>query len=165
MIIMGIDPGTARVGWSIISSLKGSCTPRSYGLVSTEQTETLESRLSEIYDAVQTLCRTHKPDVVSVEDLYFSTNVKTAIAVAQARGAILTAVAKLGIPVFSYSPLVIKRTVTGSGKADKKQVTDMVVRLLKLPGPPKPDDTADALAIALTHAYTVRFEGGKNTYD
>ena len=163
MIIMGIDPGTARIGWSIIACEKGSCTPKSYGLITTDQSDAPEMRLSALFDAIQKLCQTYAPQVVAIEDIFFSTNVKTAISVAQARGAILAAVAKKGVPLFSYSPLVVKRTVTGSGKADKKQMTSMVVRLLKLSSPPKPDDTADALAIALTHAYTVRFEKGTAT--
>lgn len=163
MIIMGIDPGTARIGWSIIECHKGSCAPKTYGLISTSQTDAPEIRLLSLFEAVETLCLKHKPDAAAVEDLFFATNAKTAIAVGQARGTILTALAKSDIPVYSYSPLAVKRTITGNGNADKKQITDMVVRLLKLSAPPKPDDTADALAIALTHAHTVRFEKGTTT--
>jgi crossover junction endodeoxyribonuclease RuvC len=158
MIIMGIDPGFARIGWSIITPEHGHITPVAFGCVETKKEKTLENRLCEIYDALETLLKKYKPDCMAVEDLFFSTNAKTAIAVGQSRGVVLLSAAKHYIPVISYSPLAVKLAITGSGKADKVQVSRMVVLTLKLDKTPKLDDTTDALAIAMTHAYSYKIK-------
>jgi crossover junction endodeoxyribonuclease RuvC len=154
MIIMGIDPGVARVGWAIISA--GSTPPKAiaYGCISTNQSETHEKRLLACYSATCTLFSKYKPDVVSMEELFFSKNVSTAIHVGEGRGVLLLASAKHNTPVISYSPSRVKQTVCGDGKASKVQIQRMVKRILHLIEIPKPDDAADALAIALTHAYS-----------
>lgn len=162
MIILGIDPGIERTGWGIISFQKSIPTSVAYGCIFTLKSTSFEDRLVQIYNNITELCISHNPDMVSIEELFFSTNVKTAITVAQARGAVLCAIGQRSIPVVSYSPLVIKETITGSGKADKTQMQKMVKLLLKLPDIPKPDDTADALAIALTHCYRHRMERIRN---
>jgi crossover junction endodeoxyribonuclease RuvC len=156
MTIMGLDPGFARVGWAIIQSDGSRVDARAFGCIETEKTTQPEVRLKEVFDATRTLLKTHKPDCVSIEELYFSNNAKTAIGVGQSRGVLLLAAATHHIPVVSYSPLTIKRAITGDGNADKKQVTRMIVLTLKLKEAPKLDDTADALAIAMTHAYSYR---------
>lgn len=156
MIILGIDPGIARIGWAAMKTNSPEPIPLSYGCITTEKTEEPEVRLLQIYEAILLLCKKFTPGCMSVEDLYFATNAKTAIGVGQSRGVILLAAAKQKIPVVSYSPLTIKRTITGDGKADKKQVERMVTRILKLKVTPTPDDAADALAIAMTHAYSYK---------
>ena len=113
-----------------------------------------EARITEVFRQMQTIIQVHKPDAVSVEELFFNTNQKTGIIVAEARGVLLLAASLAGIPIFEYTPLQIKSAVVGYGRADKKQVITMVTMLLKLDKPPKPDDTADALAAALCHAHS-----------
>lgn len=158
MRILGIDPGTARIGWAVIETNGGRITIRGYGCLETPAGDTPEHRLLSVFNQTRSLISTHKPDEVSMEDLFFATNAKTAIQVGQARGVLLLAAAMDIIPVASYSPLSVKLTICGDGKAEKKQVEKMVTRLLQLPAPPKPDDTADALAIALTHAWSWRMK-------
>lgn len=158
MIILGLDPGTARVGWGVIGSKSTAWEAIGYGLIETDKSLLAEQRLGDIYTSLQTLLTRYKPDAISIEDLYFATNAKTAIAVGQARGVLLLACGKTKKPIASYSPLAVKRTVTGDGKADKQQVQYMVTKLLHLKETPKPDDVADALAIALTHAYTYKLK-------
>jgi crossover junction endodeoxyribonuclease RuvC len=158
MKILGVDPGTARVGWGVIEEVGGKILARSYGCITTEKTDDLPDRLAQIYSAFRLLLRKYQPDQVSVEDLFFSNNVKTAIAVGQARGVILLASAQAHLPVFSYGPMTVKKTISGSGAAGKDQVTKMVVRLLNLKEVPKPDDTADALAIAVTHGFSYKMK-------
>ena len=155
MIIMGIDPGLATVGFGIISASGGTRFEAiEYGAVLTPAGEKVPDRLAEIFDNVSQLVKTYKPDAVSVERLYFNTNEKTAINVAQARGVILLA-ARLGnVPIYEYTPLQIKQALTGYGRAEKKQIMYMVKTVLKLESEPKPDDTADALAAAICHAYS-----------
>jgi len=158
MIILGIDPGIARVGWAVVETGNPDPKPLSFGCITTEKEEKPEIRLQQIHNAITLLCKKFKPDCMSVEDLFFATNAKTAIGVGQSRGVILLAAAQSKVPVISYSPLAVKRAITGDGKADKKQVTQMVVRILKLKIAPKLDDTADALAIAMTHAYSYKMK-------
>jgi crossover junction endodeoxyribonuclease RuvC len=158
MIIMGLDPGIARVGWAILNIQKGKLSPLSYGCITTDKGLDHPIRLLQIYDAVYHLLTKYHPDCFAVEELFFSTNAKTAIGVGQSRGVVLLAAAKTATPVVSYSPLAVKRAVCGDGKADKNQVGRMVTRILKLRKMPKPDDTADALAIAMTHAYSYRIK-------
>lgn len=154
MIILGLDPGTARVGWGVIQTNKTNYKSIAYGLIETDKDMLAEDRLNDIFEAVNTLIKHYTPDAVSIEDLFFSTNAKTAIAVGQARGVLLLACARHHLKTTSYSPLTIKRAITGDGKADKRQVQYMVTKQLHLLETPKPDDVADALAIALTHAFS-----------
>ena len=156
MIIMGIDPGTARLGWGVIEKNKSITSPIVFGCITT-QPEAPELRLAVIYKELSGLLKKHKPEALAIEDLFFATNAKTVIPVAQARGVALLSASQAKIPVTSYTPLVIKQTITGSGRAEKEQVQKMVQILLKLKEVPKPDDTADALAVALTHAFTKKF--------
>lgn len=158
MIILGLDPGTARVGWGVIEAHNATYESVAYGLIETDKDMLAEDRLKEIFNAMQMLIKQYKPETVSIEDLYFSTNAKTAIAVGQARGVLLLACASHHIKTASYSPLTIKRAITGDGKADKGQVQYMVTKQLHLLEIPKPDDVADALAIALTHAFSYRMK-------
>lgn len=158
MIIMGIDPGIARVGWAAITEKNSIIRPIGFGCIETEKEKNGETRLLEIYNGLKKLLGKFHPDNLAVEDLFFSTNAKTAIGVGQSRGVVLLAAAKAGVPVISYSPLTVKRAITGDGKANKKQVERMVVLTLHLKQIPKPDDTTDALAIAMTHAYSHRLK-------
>lgn len=158
MKILGVDPGTARIGWGLIEVERGKITAKVYGCITTEKTDAPSDRLNQIHKAFTKLLTIYKPDSVSVEDLFFATNAKTAIAVGQARGVILLAAAEAHIPVASYSPMTVKKTITGSGSAEKSQVGKMVTMLLRLKEMPKPDDTADALAIATTHAFSYKMK-------
>jgi crossover junction endodeoxyribonuclease RuvC len=158
MRILGIDPGIARVGWAVIKTHLPEPVPISFGCITTEKDEKPPVRLSQIHSAIKLLVRKFHPDCMSVEELFFTTNAKTAIGVGQSRGVILLAAAEARIPVVSYTPLAVKRAITGDGIADKKQVTSMVVRILKLKKAPLVDDTTDALAIAMTHAYSYRMK-------
>lgn len=154
--ILGIDPGTARVGWGLIEEQYGKLKTLKYGCITTEKDQSPEVRLSVVFHAVTKLITALKPDCMSVEDLFFATNAKTAIAVGQARGVILLAASEKNIPVASYSPVAVKKAICGTGTAPKEQVGRMITTLLKLKEIPKPDDTADALAIAATHAYSYK---------
>lgn len=158
MRILGIDPGTARVGWALIDDQSGKPLPAAYGLITTEAAEQPETRLLQIHRELLALIGQYKPNVVGVEELFFSTNAKTVIPVAQARGIVLLTAAEQNLPVVSYSPLVVKRTICGDGRADKVQVQHMIARILHLAHAPKPDDVADAVAIALTHAYSYKLK-------
>ena len=151
MIILGIDPGYAIVGWGVIEYKGASYRPIAFGAITTEAHTDPNLRLEQIYDDMVELLEKSKPDVMAVEKLYFNTNTTTAIQVAQARGVILLAAEQAHIPVYEYTPLQVKVAVTGYGKALKPQVMEMTRRLLHLKEVPKPDDTADALAIAITH--------------
>ena len=152
MIILGIDPGYAIVGYGVVDT--NGMRPLCYGAIRTEAGIPIEDRLSEIYDNMTELLRTFKPDHVAIEKLYFNTNEKTAINVSQARGVIVLACVKCGVKVYEYTPLQVKMSVVGYGRAEKQQIMDMTKRLLGLKKTPKPDDAADALAIALCHANT-----------
>ena len=152
MLILGIDPGYAIVGYGVIDT--NGMTTKAYGAIRTEAKKPIEERLSEIYDNMCELLRLFRPDHVAIEKLYFNTNEKTAINVSQARGVIILACVKCGVKVHEYTPLQVKMSVVGYGRAEKKQIMDMTKRLLSLKKTPKPDDAADALAIALCHANT-----------
>ncbi len=158
MIILGIDPGYAIVGYGVIQAQNGRFRPLEQGAVMTEAGLDFSRRLEKIYDALCLLMARWKPDAVSVEKLYFQNNQKTAIGVAEARGVILLAARKGGARVFEYTPLQVKLSVTGYGQAPKKQVMEMTRRLLGLKELPKPDDTADALAMAVCHGQTAGSE-------
>jgi crossover junction endodeoxyribonuclease RuvC len=158
MRILGIDPGIARVGWAVIETTRPVLKTIAFGCIETDKGEKPEDRLQQIYKAILLLTKKFRPDTMSVEELFFAANAKTAIGVGQSRGVILLAAAMAKIPVVSYTPLAVKRAITGDGKADKKQVLTMVMRILKLTRAPKLDDTADALAIAMTHAYSYKMK-------
>ena len=152
MRILGIDPGIAIVGFGLIESNRGSVRMLQYGAVTTEAGLPLATRLVQIENDMTALIAQLKPDEIAVEELFFSKNITTGTAVAHGRGVILCTAERLGIPIFEYTPMQVKQAVAGYGLADKKQVMDMTKRLLKLKAVPKPDDAADALAIAICHA-------------
>ncbi len=151
MVVFGIDPGYAIVGWGAISFHKNTYKTLGYGAVTTDAHRDFNKRLEYIYDEIYSVLSRCRPDALAIEKLYFQTNQKTAIKVAEARGVTLLAAQKLKIPIFEYTPLQVKTAVTGYGKARKPQVMEMTRRLLNLDKVPKPDDTADALAIAICH--------------
>ena len=151
MVILGIDPGYAIVGWGVIEYQPAHFRPIAFGAITTEAHTDFDVRLQQIYDDVAEVIRRSRPDAMSIEKLYFTTNATTAIQVAQARGVIILAARQAGVPVYEYTPLQVKTAVTGYGKAKKPQVMEMTRRLLHLKEVPRPDDTADALAIAITH--------------
>ncbi|NMB12944.1 MAG: crossover junction endodeoxyribonuclease RuvC [Firmicutes bacterium] len=153
MLILGIDPGTAITGYGLIKVEGSKLTPLNYGALRTGARQETAVRLSVIHSNLCNLIRAATPDVVAVEQLFFNTNVTTALAVGQARGVILLAVAQAEIPLVEYTPLQVKQTVTGNGRATKQQVGYMVKTLLKLETVPSPDDVSDALAIAICHAH------------
>lgn len=156
MIILGIDPGIARVGWAIVERQGSNFKSQKYGCFETSSKREHSQRLVDIHAFISELIKKHNPDSLAIEELFFNKNTKTAFVVGQARGAIILASAQKKIPVFVYTPLQVKSAVTGYGKAEKAQVGKMVKTILKLSEIPKPDDTADALAVALTHAFTQR---------
>ena len=158
MKVLGIDPGVARAGWAIISKDRGVVAMRGYGCITTGKNELPETRLLQVYQSILALIAQYQPDVMAVEDLFFTTNAKTVIGVAQARGIMLLAAAQKGLSVASYSPLAVKLAVAGYGKATKEQVQKMVVRTLKLAKVPQPDDAADAVAVGLTHCFCERMK-------
>lgn len=154
MIVLGIDPGYAIVGYGIVKYEKNKFTPVNFGAVTTKAGERFSSRLEKIYDDIMQILETYKPEAISIEKLFFNTNTTTAIDVAQARGVILLAAEKMHVPVFEYTPLQVKQSVTGYGRAEKSQVMELTRRLLNLEKCPKPDDTADALAMAICHCHS-----------
>lgn len=156
MIILGIDPGIAIVGWGVIDYGGIGTNPKTidYGAITTPSTMKTEDRLYEVYKEISSIISTYHPEAVAIEELFFNTNQKTGIIVAEARGILLLACRENNIPIFEYTPLQIKDSVVGYGRADKHQVIQMVTMFLKLKEPPKPDDTADALAVAICHANT-----------
>lgn len=156
MKILGIDPGYAIVGYGVIEYNANRFKTIDYGAILTDKDTPFPSRLKQIYDKTMQLINIHKPEYLSIEELFFNTNVKTAIAVGHARGILLLAAEQSGIPIYEYTPLQIKQAVTGYGRADKHQVQQMMKTLLGLPAVPKPDDTADALAVAICHAHSYR---------
>ncbi len=151
MRILGIDPGYAIVGYGVVEARSGMYLPVEYGAVTTRAGEDFGLRLKEIYEGMAQLLSAHRPQAAAVEKLYFTNNKTTGIGVAEARGVILLALAQAGVPLYEYTPMQVKQAVTGYGKALKPQVQEMTRRLLRLPSVPKPDDTADALALAICH--------------
>jgi crossover junction endodeoxyribonuclease RuvC len=154
VIILGIDPGLAIVGWGVLEYNGSHFRPLGYGSILTPSTMSTEERLVEIYRVMGQIIERYHPDSMAVEELFWNTNQTTGIRVSEARGVILLAGAMAGIPIFEYTPLQVKQAVVGYGRAEKKQVITMVAMMLKLEKPPKPDDTADALAIAICHAHS-----------
>lgn len=153
LIILGIDPGTATAGYGVVALRAGKLSSPDYGAIVTPAHTPLPQRLSQIYQKMHELLERHQPDVVAVEELFFSRNTTTAFSVGQARGVFLLAAAQKGVEVAEYKPQQVKLSVTGEGRADKHQVAFMVRALLGLREFPKPDDAADALAIAICHAH------------
>ncbi len=160
MVILGIDPGLATVGYGVISAEGGSFRALEYGAVITKPHSLLEKRIKQIYDDVLAILKRHKPDVLAIEELSFNKNAKTAIDVAQCRGVILLAAEQCGVDVYEYTPLQVKQNLVGYGRAEKGQIMYMTKLLLNLAEVPKPDDTADALAIAICHANFVSHNYG-----
>lgn len=154
MVILGIDPGLAIVGWGVVEYSGSRFRTLGYGSIETPAGMKTEERLSLIFDGMQRLIETYHPEHVAVEELFFNTNITTGIRVAEARGVIIMCAHRMGVKVFEYTPLQVKQAVVGYGRAEKKQVISMVTMFLGLPKPPKPDDTADALAIAVCHAHS-----------
>ncbi len=154
MRILGIDPGYAIVGYGAIEHFEGKNRSLGYGAITTQAGIPLPDRLSEIYRDMLTLLELYRPEAVAVEELFFNTNVKTAIQVGHARGVILLACQQKNVPIFEYTPLQVKQAVVGYGRAEKKQVMEMTKILLGLNQIPRPDDAADALAIAICHGHT-----------
>lgn len=152
MRILGIDPGVAIVGFGVVDSEGGTQQMVQYGAINTPANQPLAARLVQIEQDLTELLEQFKPDEVAIEELFFSKNITTGIAVAHARGVILATVEKAGVPIYEYTPMQVKQAVVGYGLAEKNQVMDMTKRLLKLRAVPKPDDAADALAIAICHA-------------
>ncbi len=154
MTILGIDPGLAIVGWGVLEYRASHFTPVAYGSILTPKECTTSQRLQRIYREMTEIIRRYRPDAMAVEELFFNTNQTTGIRVAEARGVILLVGEECGLTLAEYTPLQVKQAVVGYGRAEKKQVIAMVTRLLGLEQPPKPDDTADALALAITHAHS-----------
>ncbi len=160
MVILGIDPGLATMGWGVINSDKGRIQVVDYGVVLTPKEQTLPERLCTLENGVTALFKKFNPDEVAIEELFFNTNITTGINVAHARGVTLLTCVKNCKRLFEYTPLQIKQALTGYGRAEKRQMQIMVKTLLRLDKIPKPDDAADALAVALTHAQTNNFSSG-----
>lgn len=156
MKIVGLDPGIAIVGWAIIETSHRDPHLIRCGAIESPKTDSMGDRLAMLFHGLETVIDQFRPDVASIEELYFSTNVKTAITVAEARGVLLLSLSLHKLPVVSYGPKVVKSVICGDGRADKKMVQTMITKILSLDLPPKPDDVADAVAIALTHAYQGR---------
>ena len=152
MRILGIDPGYAIIGWGVLNYERGRFSPLDFGAVTTEAGTPFVQRLQKIYTDLSLVLERFTPEAMAIEKLYFQNNQNTAIEVAEARGVILLAAQNAGVPIFEYTPLQVKSAVTGYGQAQKPQVMEMTKRLLRLEKVPKPDDTADALAIAICHA-------------
>ncbi|MFT3891974.1 MAG: crossover junction endodeoxyribonuclease RuvC [Anaerolineales bacterium] len=157
-LALGIDPGTATTGYGLVRLAQdGSLVAVKYGVILTPKDASAPARLEMLYDQLCSLLEEYQPDTAAVEKLFFSRNVTTAIAVGQARGVVLLALQQSGVEPFEYTPNEVKQAVAGYGSADKRQVQEMVRALLQLEFIPKPDDAADALAIAITHLNTKRY--------
>ena len=161
MRILGIDPGFATVGWAVIDSDRGNIYPVAFGAITTPAHTNFESRLSMIKKDLETVIDKYSPTEMAIEELFFNTNITTGIAVAEARGVILCTAYEKGLKISEYTPLQVKQAVVGYGKAEKRQVIAMVTSILKLKSPPKPDDTADAVAIAICHSQCLGSKIGK----
>lgn len=166
MLVLGIDPGTARTGFGLVKqSAGGTLSAVEFGVITTAAGEPLPNRLLSIYSAVQDLLAAYRPDRAAVEKIYFQQNVSTALSVGQAKGVVLLAFSQAGLEVAEYTPLEVKNAIVGYGRAEKHQVQEMIRMLLDLDHPPKPDDAADALAVAVcdlhTGGFKSRIEEGK----
>ena len=155
LVIIGLDPGIATVGFGIIQENRGNFSALAYGAIRTEAGLPLSERLEIIYNDLNAMLDQFRPDAVAIEELFFNTNITTGISVAHGRGILLLACRQKGVQIFEYTPLQVKQSVVGYGRAEKHQVMEMVKRLLHLEKIPRPDDAADALAIALCHGRAV----------
>jgi len=149
--VLGIDPGTATTGWAILEEKDSDVFPIAYGHISTSPKKTTAKRIKEVADNLEEIINKYSPQESAIEDIFFFKNVKTAVKVSQSRGGMLLALENRGVKIFEYTPLQVKQAITGYGRADKKQIQLMVKNILNLKKIPKPDDTADAIAIALCH--------------
>ena len=165
MIALGIDPGTAICGYGFVEQSGSRLIPREYGAITTSPKARMEDRLMKLYDGLDELIKKHKPDVLGVEQLFFNRNVTTAIPVGQARGIVLLSAAKNRLRIAEHTPLQVKQSVTGYGKATKEQVIYMVTKLLHLPKEPHPDDVADALAVAICTAHCMDSVAWRNDWE
>lgn len=156
--MLGIDPGIARTGWGVVEKQGNKIIAIKYGCIVTEKELAEEKRLVILHQQLQILIDTFEPTVIAVEKLFFASNAKTAFTVGQARGVVLLTAGIALIPVVSYTPLAVKLAITGYGRADKQQIQRMVQSTLQLQSVPEPDDTADALAVAITHCFTRHHE-------
>ena len=167
MRILGLDPGIATVGFGIVETEKNRQKLVNCGVITTPAHTPLTSRLDQIYTDLEELIRIYRPDAMAVEELFFNTNITTGISVAQGRGVILLCAYRAGVSIYEYTPLQVKQAVVGYGRAEKKQVQEMVKRILSLSAVPKPDDAADAVALALCHARSstslLNLEGAHNS--
>ena len=152
MLILGIDPGYATTGFGVVQAAHGEYRLVNYGTITTPAALPFPERLKMLYEDMMELLRTVKPDAVAVEELFWGHNITTGIGVSHGRGVILLAIERAGVPLFEYTPMQVKQAVVGYGKAEKRQVMDMTRRFLKMEKMPRPDDAADAIAIALCHA-------------
>ena len=157
--ILGIDPGTATMGWGVVRQEGSRLRYMQHGAITTPSNWAMPRRLGRLFDGVTQLLEGYRPDTVAVEELFFNTNVTTAITVGQARGVALLAAYRAGLEVAEYTPLQVKQAITSYGRAEKRQVQEMVRGLLNLREIPRPDDAADGLAIAITHAFSSRIPG------
>lgn len=162
MRILGIDPGIAIVGYGVVDKEGNRYKTVAYDAVTTRAHTPLEERLLLVYKGVDEIIKMYKPDAMSIEELFFNNNAKTAVAVGQARGVILLAAVQNGVPVYEYTPLQVKQALTGYGRASKAQIQQMMKSILGLESVPKPDDVADALAIAVCHGNSMRFNSIRN---
>ena len=156
MLTLGIDPGTALLGYGLVAGAD-ELTMIAYGAVETQASDTIARRLEIIFDSLTDIIAAHAPDVVAIEQLFFARNSTTALAVGQARGVAMLAAAKARVPIFEYKPTQVKLAIAGYGGADKRQVQEMVRTILGLDELPRPDDAADALAVAICHAFSAAF--------
>ncbi|GBF10018.1 crossover junction endodeoxyribonuclease RuvC [Tepidibacillus infernus] len=156
MIILGFDPGIAIVGFGVIKKEGNQIRPLQYGSIQTKAGLDTGIRLKQVYDAAKEIIQNYQPEAVSIEKLYFNKNVTTAFTVGQARGVLMLAAVEANLPIFEYTPLQIKQAIVGYGRAEKKQIQEMVRMYLSLKEVPKPDDVADALAIAICHVHSAK---------
>ena len=156
MLVLGIDPGTAITGYALVTERGAETVAIAYGVITTPSDRALPDRLVMIYRELGAILERYQPDHAAVEQLFFNTNVRTALAVGHARGVVMLTLAQAHVRIFEYTPLAVKLAITGSGRADKRQMQQMVRLLLSLDQIPKPDDAADALAIALCHLHSAR---------
>jgi crossover junction endodeoxyribonuclease RuvC len=165
MLTLGIDPGTATIGYGLVRELEdGSLNAVDYGVITTPSTLRMPDRLVMIFDALTTLVAQHRPDRAAVEEMFFGKNITTAITVAQGRGVILLTLMQAGLPIYEYKPNFIKQSIAGYGGAPKPQMQEMVRMLLGLEHIPRPDDAADALAIAITDIHSAHTSSAESTW-
>lgn len=156
MLVLGLDPGTAITGFGLVIQERNDLKAVHYGVITTPSDWTMPARLQKLYEELSLVIHDYAPAQAAVEQLFFSRNVKTALAVGQARGVALLAMAQAGLDIYEYTPLEVKQSVSGYGRAEKAQVQELVRLLLNLPSVPKPDDAADALAIAICHLHSAQ---------